>query len=341
MKNWLFNVCTLTSEVVHPCWCSRYTQCLCLHLSSKHKTHAGNSEFVSQLLTNNGDVCMWYWQSWLYDRALWDWPDPSVLKSFLRNKLLKTINPDETIQFSQWVSTDRSKLVEEESEFDYFIEKLVWKFGKLTEHQNVAKKQSKFFKYLKENLEFGECIIVLHFAKNYSFLVQDAAQGFYWDNSKATIHPFVIYYVDGSGKLAHKSYVCVSDHKTHDTISVCSFFKLFMNTTSVSNFHLHKVFYFSDGSAAQYKNFKNLANLIFHQNNFHIQAKWNFLTHHMERILATKLVAPSKSCHQMLVFSVLFQTKFLPQSNYLIFLKSMLMGSPCFVWALRKLLVTP
>ena len=36
--------------------------------------------------------------------------NPSVLKSFLRRKLLKTIDPDETVQFSQWVSSDRSQL---------------------------------------------------------------------------------------------------------------------------------------------------------------------------------------------------------------------------------------
>ena len=40
-----------------------------------------------------------------------DCPDPSVLKSFLRNELLKTIDPDETIQFSQCVSTNRNQLV--------------------------------------------------------------------------------------------------------------------------------------------------------------------------------------------------------------------------------------
>ena len=60
-------------------------------------------------------------------------PDLSVLKSFLRNELLKIINPDETIQFSQWVSTDRSQLVKEESEFDNFIENLV---GKLINEDN-------------------------------------------------------------------------------------------------------------------------------------------------------------------------------------------------------------
>ena len=126
--------------------------------------------------------------------------------SFLRNELLKIIDLDETIQFSQWVSTDRSQLDEEESDFDDFLDNLVGKFGKLTKHHYVAKKQAEFFKQLKENLQFGECVIVLDFAENYSFLVQDAVQGFHWHNSQATIHPFVIHYVHGNGKLAHKFY---------------------------------------------------------------------------------------------------------------------------------------
>ena len=75
-----------------------------------------------------------------------DYPDPSVLKSFLRNELLKTINPDNTVQFNQCVSTDRSQLVKEESDFDYFIENLTGKFGKLTGHHYVARKHVEFFK---------------------------------------------------------------------------------------------------------------------------------------------------------------------------------------------------
>ena len=88
--------------------------------------------------------------------------DPSVLKSFLRNELLKAVDPDETIQFNQWISFDRSQLVEEESKFYHFIEKLAGKFGKLIEHHYVTKK----FKQLKEIIQFGQCVIVLDFVKN-------------------------------------------------------------------------------------------------------------------------------------------------------------------------------
>ena len=117
--------------------------------------------------------------------------------------------------------------MEEESKFDDFIENLVRKFEKLPDHLYVAKKQAVFFKQLKENLQFWECVIVLDFVENYSFSIQDAAQGFHWNNSQATIHLFMIYYVDGSGKLAHKSYACINDHKIRNTITVYSFLKHF------------------------------------------------------------------------------------------------------------------
>ena len=150
-----------------------------------------------------------------------------MLKEFFVNELLKTIDRDDTIRFSQWVSTDRSQLVEQESEFNDFIDDLVEKFVKLIEHHYIAKKQSEFFKKTKSNLKFGECIIVLDFAENYSFLVQDAAKGFHRNNSQATIHPFVIYYANAAGNVLHKSYACISDHKTHDIITVYSFLKHF------------------------------------------------------------------------------------------------------------------
>ena len=108
-----------------------------------------------------------------------DCPNSLQLKSFLRNEFLKTVNPDKTIQLSQWVSTDKSQLVKEESEFDDFIENLVGKFGNLTEHHYVAKKQTRFFKQLKENLQFGECYCVLqilqrHILSQFMMLPKDS-----------------------------------------------------------------------------------------------------------------------------------------------------------------------
>lgn len=39
---------------------------------------------------------------------------------------------------------------------------------------------------------------------------------------------------------------------------------------------MKKLYYFSDGSAAQYKNKKNFTNLCYHKNDFGIEAEWHF-----------------------------------------------------------------
>ena len=37
-----------------------------------------------------------------------------------------------------------------------------------------------------------ECVVLMDFSENYSFIIKEAAQGFYWDSSQTTVHPFVI-----------------------------------------------------------------------------------------------------------------------------------------------------
>ena len=37
-------------------------------------------------------------------------------------------------------------------------------------------------------------MVIGDFAQKYSLVIQDAVQGFHWNNDQATIHPFVVYY---------------------------------------------------------------------------------------------------------------------------------------------------
>ena len=118
-------------------------------------------------------------------------------------------------------------------------------------------------------------VVIGDFSENYSFVLQDAAQGFHWNNSQATIHPFVAYYRQ-LGKLEHVSYVIISDCLHHDTIAVHLFQKNLVQFLQEKFSKVDKILYFSDGSAAQYKNRKNIVNLCYHKEDFWVQAKWHF-----------------------------------------------------------------
>jgi hypothetical protein len=70
-----------------------------------------------------------------------------------------------------------------------------------------------FLKDLKCNRQSGKFFVLCDFAENYSFVLQDEAQGFYWNTAQATIHPFVIY--------LNKSGAFNTEHENLVMISVC------------------------------------------------------------------------------------------------------------------------
>ena len=118
-------------------------------------------------------------------------------------------------------------------------------------HSFIATQQSGFFSECKSNLKPGEIVVSADFSENYAFVLQDAAQGFHWNNAQATIHPFVVYYKE-SGEEHHLSFVVISDCLIHDTVAVYLYQKcLIAHLRETLTFSLKQVFYFSDGAAAQ------------------------------------------------------------------------------------------
>ena len=90
-------------------------------------------------------------------------------------------------------------------------------------------------------VELREILVTVDFSENYSFILKDVAQGFHWNNSQATLHPFVAYFVDR--ELRHLNYVIISDCLHHDTIAVYLFqkcFIAFLKSFSIKNCSLKK-----------------------------------------------------------------------------------------------------
>lgn len=86
----------------------------------------------------------------------------------------------------------------------------------------MANQQSSCLNHLKQILRENEYLVICDFAENYSFILQDAAQGFHWNNTQTTLHPFSIYTHDSvANKLKHRptSFVVISDCLVHDTVA--------------------------------------------------------------------------------------------------------------------------
>ena len=107
-------------------------------------------------------------------------------------------------------------------------------------------------------------------------MVQDAIQSFHWNNTQATIHPFVIYYKQ-DGTLKHKSLACISDMLQHDVHTLYAFQKtIILNVVKKDLPQIEKVIYFSDGCSGQYKNHKNFTNPLYHYSGYALYAEWHF-----------------------------------------------------------------
>ena len=74
-------------------------------------------------------------------------------------------------------------------------------------------------------LSQNEGVLVGDFSENYSFLVQDAAQGYRWDNSQCTLHPFVFYFKGEDSNLKHESFCFFSDGTKDTTAMFFTFLK--------------------------------------------------------------------------------------------------------------------
>ena len=66
---------------------------------------------------------------------------------------------------------------------DEFIAKVSHSLQKLSEHHFRAKKQGAYLKHIRGNLVRGTTAVLMDFAENYSFAMQDTVQRFHWNNT--------------------------------------------------------------------------------------------------------------------------------------------------------------
>lgn len=201
-------------------------------------------------------------------------PGIGKIREILENGLEE--NLIETVTFRQWISVDRCNLETLQKPAEEFVDIFCDHLKVLLCHDFIAKQQSAFMAHTKENLSESEVAVICDFSENYSFVLQDEAQSYHWNRAQATVHPFVVYF-RGEKIVQHYSIVIISECLEHNTVAVHLFQQKLIDSLKLKfKNKLKKIFYFSDGSAAQYKNRKNFVNLCHHKKDFGIDAEWHF-----------------------------------------------------------------
>ena len=144
--------------------------------------------------------------------------DITNLSNYLKNIFEDNGFGDEgKIYYKQWLGTDRSTLSCIQSTLDEFIQTAIEMIHELCHHHFIKDSQVFDLQDSKENLDNKVCIILMDFAKKYSFIIQATIQIFYWQNSQTTLHPFAEY------QLRCGSYCTISDHSKHNQTTVHCF----------------------------------------------------------------------------------------------------------------------
>ncbi|KAK3924781.1 ARL14 effector protein [Frankliniella fusca] len=203
-------------------------------------------------------------------------PGPNSLRPLLSHIFEERMV--ERVEFKQWTTTDRSKLITQVRDTEEFINDILEALPALSIHSYISKQQAKFYQEKKNSLKPGEAVVVLDFSENYSFIVQDAVQGYHWSNDQATLHPFVVYtkQSNASEPVAH-SLIILSDDMKHNTGAVFAFQREQVHHLRNNlGMKIERLIYFSDSAGGQYKNKFNAANLMSHKEDFGIDAEWHF-----------------------------------------------------------------
>lgn len=163
---------------------------------------------------------------------------------------------------------------------DEFIDMFCEKLDKLRFHHFISKQQNEHLQKLKDELAVGEVLVLADFSENFAFIVQDAIQGFHWNNCQATVHGFVVYYrTEEGGELHHKNFIVISDNLVHDIYAFYAFYTKFIEfiTSPESNIpKIHTVKLCTDGPSSQYKSMYSVAVMCFHFFDFNIKVEWHF-----------------------------------------------------------------
>lgn len=193
--------------------------------------------------------------------------------------VLSEITNASDVTFYQWVQTDRIDMNQITETTREFKTRLRSSLPELLKHHFLVRKQNRFLENWRLNAQNNpnEVLVKIDFAMNYSFVFQNEVQSAHWHRKQATIHPFYMeYYCHDEQKLKNKTYVGISDHLKHDTVCFYSFQTYFIEMLRRDLPHVNKIIYMSDGSSAQYKNRKNIVNLLNHKIDFGIDASWEY-----------------------------------------------------------------
>ncbi|KAG1681429.1 PiggyBac transposable element-derived protein 1 [Nymphon striatum] len=196
---------------------------------------------------------------------------------------LQDASPDEVADYVSTKQAERSKVEEQVNENNVRVKEKQKKYYKLKRMkgfksydfhvgQRVSKANTKKLRGRKGDRMASAWLqhCVCH---------QIVFRGLYWQSDQATLYLFAVY----RREIKCDCYCVISDHLKHNQNVVHCFLRSTLEKIRLDLPHIKLVKYVSDGAASQYKNYKAVVNLIYHENDHKLKAEHNFFASHIEK----------------------------------------------------------
>ena len=100
----------------------------------------------------------------------------------------------ENLSYYKWQKGNKIyTMIQLNSTIEEFVDEVCKQAKFMCEHHYIRNSQATYLEHCKSTLPEDNALVLLDFVQNYSFVIQDAIQGYHWNNSQATLRPFVIY----------------------------------------------------------------------------------------------------------------------------------------------------
>ncbi|XP_058803484.1 uncharacterized protein LOC131671234 [Phymastichus coffea] len=217
-----------------------------------------------------------------------DCPQESGIEEFLRANI--PVENIENVKYSNWASatvdtgnketstSTRVTLTGFTEPIDEFLDKLTDNIWDMTRHHFISYKQKENLNDTLKNLASDTGVLIMDFAENYAFICQNSTQGFYFNNTNATLFTATLYYKEQAAMdLKVECFCVISETSIHQAYSVNIFMEAIINDIKSRFSWITKIIYFSDGAPTQFKNKNHFGNLCYHEKDFGLKiVSYNF-----------------------------------------------------------------
>ena len=203
------------------------------------------------------------------------------------NTLLESL-PPHPIKYKVWQKEEimyentaikKLRLQSHEVSQGQFCEMFKSEFTQLREHVRRVKTQYVQLDNLKMTLEpRKELTCQIDYSENYACSFQDEPSQVFFDRQQITLHPMVLHYKDEENTLKHKSFVGITDEKSHAAPTTLAFLTKLMSEVKANLPGIQIMHYISDSPSSQYRNRSIVKFIANHAAYFEgVNATWDYL----------------------------------------------------------------